>query len=185
MRANLLNDLVITLAKLFEGYSLPNFKGVNQQIKIFPQYLPQPNNIQFSNRKDNGLKNYDESDFEANFPCIVVKLEDLIDVEENARDFSSLKVKIICGITDKYIDDEGKIQANIDSQGYQDILNIQEKIRTYLLQNRVFCKKYLLKMPLTSRLLESDSWPVYFGEIECLFETFRPNMGNDYIYRRS
>lgn len=155
-----------------QGYSLPGKSESLQQIKVFSQYVPQPAGISFENRDKTGLKHYSSSDYESNFPCIVVKLEDMTDTEERARTHSFCNVRLLIGIYD----------ANPECQGYIDVLNIQEVLRLYLLENRLLAKKHLLMMPITCKLDEADTWPIYWGQMELIYQTGRPVRSTDYVY---
>ena len=166
----LLDSLVYFLRDNFAGYQLVNKKGDLQQIKIYPQYVPQPAAITINNRAT-GLKNYSELDYDANFPCIVVRIVDITDKEEGKPDQSRANVKIITGIYD----------ANPECQGYRDIMNIQDKIRDLLLTNRILIKKFMLDMPLITKILDADTWPVYFGEMNLVYNIGRPQQP-DYYY---
>ena len=169
----LLQDLVHRLTELFKGYSLPNKAGVLQEVQVFAQYLPQPEGLTLADKSQTGLKSYGDGDYESNFPCIIVKLVDQTDEEERGNDGSRVTVKILTGIYD-----EGK-----QCQGYVDVLNIQEKIRAYLLEYRVLVNKYLLLMPLVSKLIETETWPVYFGEQTMTYIVARPVQDSEWIYQ--
>ena len=168
----LIAELVKELEKLFAGYELRNKLGVLQQLQIFPQYLPQPAGITFTDKENAGLKNYSANDYESNFPCIIVKLEDMVDNEERSFVRSQVNVRLLIAVYDE----------NKDCQGYLDILDIQEKLRQYLLENRVIASRYVLNMPLKSRIIESETWPVYWGEQELVFTAGHPSMAHDYIH---
>lgn len=167
---NLLDDLYEILSELFKGYSLINKAGVLQQVKIFRQYIPQPAGI---TRETKGLENYADSDYELNFPSITIKLGEVVNKEENRLDQARMSIKFLTGIYD----------ATPESTGYRDILNIHERIREYFLINRIINQKFRLNMPLNSRLLNSDTWPVYFGEIDLNFDIGRPLMHKDFVMK--
>lgn len=182
-RVELINALTGGLRHLLKGYTLPSrLQGVDgiepsmqviqQEVKVFAQYLPQPSGITFAD-KSTGLKNYTADDYESNFPCVIVKLDDMTDTEENSREHSSVKVNILAGVYDE----------SPECQGYIDLLNLQEHIRKWLLEERVLARKFLLKMPMTSHLDESETWPVYFGTMSMTYELARPVRSSDYVYR--
>lgn len=182
-RADLMAELVEGLRKLLRGYSLPSrLQGVDgtepsmqvvmQEVKVFAQYLPQPSGITFAD-KAAGLKNYAADDYESNFPCVIVKLGELTDTEEQSANHSSVKVSILAGVYDE----------SPECQGYIDILNLQEMIRKWLMDRRVLAHKFLLRMPLSSRLDDSETWPVYFGTMELTYELGRPVRSSGYVYR--
>ncbi len=171
------------LRELLRGYSLPSrFQGadgaepsmqaVMQEVKVFAQYLPQPSGITFA-EKAAGLKNYTSDDYESNFPCVIVKLADMTDTEEQSRKHSSVKVSILAGVYDE----------SPECQGYIDLLNLQEHIRIWLMDQRVLAHKYLLKMPLVSKLDDTETWPVYFGIMDMEYELGRPVRSSEFVYR--
>ncbi len=171
-RENFLDALVTCLSDEFTGYSLPNKSGVLQEVKIFAQYTPQPDGITYTEKSRKGLDGYEASDYESNFPCIVVKLGEMIDTEENSPAHSSIDVKILSGIYDD----------SKNCQGYRYILTMQEKIRQKLFEHRVLGKKYILQMPMKSRLLELETWPVWYGEQDLVFYSGRPLQNWDYLH---
>ena len=111
-RAELITELTSGLGKLLKGYSLPSrMQGVDgiepsmqviqQEVKVFAQYLPQPSGVTFEDRgyptykqPYDRLSGYGADDYESNFPCVIVKLGDMTDTEENSREHSSVKVSI-------------------------------------------------------------------------------------------
>lgn len=173
-RENILDALVNWLKIEFAGYSLPNKGGELQEVKVYAQYLPQPDGITYADKDRKGLEGYEESDYESVFPCIIVKLQEMTDTEEAAPAHSSVNVKVLCAIYDD----------TKDSQGYRYILGMQEKIRSLFLEHRVVEKKYILNMPMKSRLLELETWPVWYGEQDMIFTAGRPVQNWDYINGR-
>ncbi|MDR3230260.1 MAG: hypothetical protein LBT65_02375, partial [Synergistaceae bacterium] len=68
--------LTARFKELFSDYALPTKGGVFQNVRVFAQYLPQPKGPTVKPRgqvegEDQGV--YGPEDFEANFPCVVVK----------------------------------------------------------------------------------------------------------------
>lgn len=182
-RVDLMTNLIGGLKYLLKGYTLPSrlqgvdeehpeIQNVMQEVKVFAQYLPQPQGITFAD-KSTGLKNYTADDYESCFPCVIVKLDDMTDTEENSREHSSVKVNILAGVYDE----------SPECQGYIDLLNLQEHIRKWLLEERVLARKFLLKMPMTSHFDESETWPVYFGTMSMTYELARPVRSSEYVYR--
>ena len=182
-RVDLMNALASKLRLLLRGYTLPSrlhglddehpeIQSVMQEVKVFCQYLPQPQGITFENRIT-GMKNYEAADYESNFPCVVVKLGDMTDGEEQARDHSHVKVSLLFAVYDE----------SPECQGYVDLLNLQEHIRKWLLEQRVLAGKFLLRMPLVSKLDDTETWPVYFGTIEMMYELGRPVRSSGYVYQ--
>ena len=189
-RAELIDSLTSGLKKLLKGYTLPSrlqgtdgestgIQSVMQEVKIFAQYIPQPSGITFeqrtypNKRPYDRLHDYQDDDYESNFPCVIVKLGDMTDNEEQSRNHSSVKVSILDGVYDE----------SPECQGYMDLLNLQEVIRKWLLEERVLSRKFLLRMPLMSKLDDSDTWPVYFGVMELNYELGRPVRSSEYVYR--
>ncbi|MDR1875783.1 MAG: hypothetical protein LBQ90_12325, partial [Synergistaceae bacterium] len=113
---------------------------------------------------------YGPEDFEANFPCLIVKVDEGTDKEENAPDATRIGVRILIGTYDDAP----------DYQGYRDVLNIMERIRLELLTTRYLARKYRLEMPFKWYLFEDQPWPVFFGCLETVWETGRPVAGNIY-----
>lgn len=179
----LIDALVERLSRLFTGYSLLNKSGVLQEVKIFAQYLPQPAGITIATKNKRGIENYEAEDYEANFPCVIVKVGDVIDKEEGRIDSAICNIKLLTGIYDGVSVDASEEERTWrrQMQGYRDILNIHEKIREDFLNERVTAQRFRMAMPMKSRILESDTWPVYFGEMELNFEIGRPMM-KDFVY---
>lgn len=190
----LVDELAKILENIFAGYSLLNSAGKLQQVKIYSQYLPRPNGIEIIHDDDeennepiilgrklndfDAIKDYSNDDYFSRLPCVCVKMLEAQDFEENKNSLCDIRL-LIAGLEDW--DDETKNFSN-ESKGWRDVLNIQEKIRGVLLANRIIGERFLLTMPVKSRLLDVESWPAYFGEMDMTFEMFRPVM-KDNIYR--
>jgi hypothetical protein len=177
---NLLDALVARLQAIFSDYALPAKGGEEKNIKIFSQYLPQPKGPTVTpggQAEDEELEGvYGPKDFEANFPCIIVKFDEGTDKEENTSDATRIAVRILVGAYDE----------SPDCQGYRDVMNILETIRQELLTARYLERKYKLEMPFKWYLFEDQPWPVFFGQIETVWETGRPVMpGAGNIYGRA
>ncbi len=97
----------------------------------------------------------------------------MTDTEEQSRKHSSVKVSILAGVYDE----------SPECQGYIDLLNLQEHIRIWLMDQRVLAHKYLLKMPLVSKLDDTETWPVYFGIMDMEYELGRPVRSSEFVYR--
>ena len=171
-RVDLLDTLVSVLREEFAGYYLPNKAGEMQEVKIYAQYLPQPQSITFTERERKGLAGYESADYESNFPCIIVKLDDMTDSEEGSVELSTVRVKVIAGVYD----------AEPESQGYRYILAMQDKIRLLLLDKRVIGGKFLLDMPMKSKLYDIETWPVWYGEQELTYHAGRPLQNWGYVH---
>lgn len=188
-RAELMSALTDGLKELLRGYALPSrlqgdsgIQPVMQEVKVFAQYMPQPSGITFADRtiadpqdtsKYGRLRSYVADDYESNFPCVIVKLGDMSDEEEQDRKHTSVKVNILLGVYDE----------SPECQGYMDLLNLQELIRKWLMDQRVLAHRFLLRMPLVSALDESETWPVYFGTMSMQYELGRPVRSSGYVYR--
>lgn len=166
----LMNDLVALLKQEFAGYMLLNKSEELTELHIYAQYIPQPEGVTFG---ETGLKSYTEGDYAAHFPSITVRIGEMTDSEEHSLIQSSVKVSLLFGVVDK----------SPECTGWADLLDIQEKLRGCLLEHRVLGRKHILRMPVKARLNECETWPVYFGEMELLYESGRPVMNSEYVYR--
>ncbi len=172
---NLQDCMCDLLQELFSGYQLLNKAGNLQEVQIFAQYVPQPSGITINSRNNTGVKNYSDTDYESNFPCIVVILNECEDKEERRIDSSLVKMTLLFCIYDD----------NPECQGYRDLLNMQERARDYLLVNRVVSEKFRVEMPIKTRLINCETWPVYFGEMDLLFQAGRPVMRKEFVFERN
>ena len=172
---DLQDNMCDLLQELFSGYQLLNKAGNLQEVQIFAQYVPQPSGITINSRNNTGVKNYSDSDYESNFPCIVVILNECEDREERRIDSSLVKMTLLFCIYDD----------NPECQGYRDLLNMQERVRNYLLINRVVSEKFRVEMPIKTRLINCETWPVYFGEMDLLFQAGRPVMRKEFVFERN
>ena len=167
---NLLDALVEKLRELFMGYELKGKSGLLQNVKVFAQYLPQPQAVVVDTDTDTEIEpqGYSPEDIESNFPCVIVKIDETTDREEGSLDAARISVRILAGTYDE----------SPDCQGYRDVLNIIEAVRQCLLtmDARVLVNKYRLEMPMKSYLFDEQAWPIYFGQIETVWETGRPMM---------
>ena len=176
---NLQDALVAKLQELMLSHTLSTKGGTQKPVKVFSQYLPQPKRPKVKPRgeepQDPQENNdvYGPVDFEENFPCIIVKLDEATDKAENVADATRISVRILVGAYDE----------SPDWQGYRDVLNIIETVRQTLLIEVYLAKKYKLEMPFKWYLFEDQPWPVFFGQIETVWETGRPIMpGTGNIY---
>ena len=168
---NLLDALVARLTERFTGYELKAKSRLLQEVKVIPQYLPQPSAVTVkTDDEDEDIEpqGYTVTDIESLFPCVIVKIGDVIDKEAGALDQTRVNVQFIIGIYD-----DAK-----DCQGYRDVYNIIEVIRQDLLTmpDRVLDNRYRLEMPFTSGLVPEQEWPFYFGYIDSNWETGRPTL---------
>ena len=173
---NLLDALVARFREIFKSYELIAKSGLSQTVKVFPQFLPQPSAVAIKPKADSENiepQGYNPTDIESNFPCVIVKLADVIDKEEGTLDQARINVNILVGIYDE----------NKDNQGYRDVWNIIEAIRQDLLTMpaRVLAERYRLEMPMKSYVFDDEpTWPIYYGVIETVWETGRPLMPNNF-----
>lgn len=130
------NKIINELKTVFDGLLLSNQKNERVPINIYPQYLPPKSSS-------------NEIDY---FPFIVVKLVNGQDDEEKA----SCKVIFIIGIYD----------SDTNYQGYDDIINIIEKIRINFISKRLLANKYELELPVEWSISEEESYPFFYGGIE-------------------
>jgi hypothetical protein len=167
---NLVDALVMRFQEIFSDYALPAKGGAEKNIRFFSQFLPQPKGPTVKPggqvEDEEPEETYGPEDFEANFPCIVVKFDEGTDKEENAADATRIAVRILVGVYDE----------SPDCQGYRDVMNIMETIRQDFLTTRYLERKYRLEMPFKWYLFEDQPWPVFFGQIETAWETGRPVM---------
>ena len=190
---NLLDALVSKLNETFKNYELIAKHGVMQTVKVFAQYLPQPSSAIVKPKEDTEAiepQGYTYTDAESVFPCVIVKLVEATDREEGTLTQTRVNVNILVGVYDAITaENERKQDAGEDTdlqvsdcQGYRDVLNIIEVIRQELLTlpSRVLDKRYRLEMPMTNYLFEEQSWPIYFGQIETVWETGRPLMPKNF-----
>ena len=171
-RVDLLDALVSEFKQEFAGYFLPNKDAVMQEVKVYSQYLPQPQNITYTERERRGLAGYEENDYATNFPCVIVRLEDMTDSEEGSTELCTVRVQVIAGVYDD----------TPESQGYRHILAMQDKIRLLLLDRRVIGRKFLLDMPVKSKLLDIETWPVWYGQQELTYHAGRPLQNWEYVH---
>ena len=172
---NLLDALVVYFQELFRDYELKAKSGLMQNVKVFAQYLPQPKAVTVKPKNDDENiepQGYTATDIESNFPCIIVKLDEETDREEGTLTQTRINVRILVGTYDE----------SSDCQGYRDVLNIIETIRQELLTlpGRVLADRYRLEMPLKSYMFDEQAWPIYFGQIESVWETGRPLMPRNF-----
>jgi hypothetical protein len=167
---NLQDALVKRFREIFSDYALLTKGGNEKNIKVFSQYLPQPKGPTIKPRGEALEEEFDDfygpKDFEANFPCVIVKLDEGTDKEENTLDATRIVVQILVGVYDE----------KPDCQGYRDVMNIMDTVRQDLLMARYLERKYRLAMPFKWNLFEDQPWPVFFGCIETVWETGRPVM---------
>lgn len=170
-RIVLMQDIVALLKKEFQGYMLLNSAEELQELHVYAQYIPQPEGVTFGQKPS--IKDYTEGEYGEHFPSIVVRVGDMEDREEGSLIHSAVKVNLLIGVVDK----------SAECTGWETLLDIQEKIRACLLEHRVLGRKHILRMPVKSVLKECESWPVYFGEVELLYECGRAVMNSEYVYR--
>ena len=173
---NLIDALVARLTELFKNYELQSKSGLLQTVRVFAQYLPQPKPVTVDTDDEDTEQitpqGYSPEDIESNFPCVIVKFDEATDREEGALDATRINARILIGVYDE----------SPDCQGYRDVLNIIEVVRQELLENRVLDKRYRLEMPMKSYLFDDQPYPIFFGQIETVWETGRPLMQRRGVY---
>ena len=167
---DMLDTISEELRKIFRGYSLQNKLGVMQEVRIFQQYIPQPAGITVTDRLS-GVANYTESDYERNFPGIVVKLGDITDSDDRRLEVNNTGLRLLFGVYDD----------SPDGEGWRDVAGMMEKVRFEWLKDRIIAGKFRIILPITTRLLD-DTYPVYFGEMTCGVETGIPRRPRDFVY---
>ena len=171
---NLLDAIKLELSILFSDYSLPNKNGVLQLVKIFTQYMPLPKSITLTT-KSIGMKNYDEDDYEANFPSIIIRYASSIDNEERRLEMTTHSVSLLFGV---YSEER-------ECQAWRDIMLMMDTVKQNFLTHRVLGNRYRLNMPVKSQLLDVDTWPVYFGQIDMTYESGRATQPALFVHRRT
>ena len=129
---NLLDALVARLTELFQGYELPDKSGNMQNVRVLVQNLPKPSAVsvktddEASDSETIEPQGYTVTDIESIFPCVIVKLGEVVDREEGSLDQTRINVQFVAGVHDS--SDTAR-----DCQGYRDVYNIIEVIRQDLL----------------------------------------------------
>lgn len=190
----LIDALVAFLKEVFADYQLPAKSGLLQNVRVFAQYLPQPEAVEVNADDDDcdeGAESaetaedeteetvsenptepqgYSAADIEGNFPCVIVKFEESTIREEKTIDMVRINVSILVGVYDE----------SADYQGYRDVLNIMDRIKLEILTlpSRVLAQRYRLEMPLKDYLPAEQPYPIFMGVIETVWETGRPLMPN-------
>ncbi|HJF34179.1 MAG TPA: hypothetical protein K8V56_20650 [Sporosarcina psychrophila] len=128
------------IEQVVSGMPLSSQEGVMKNIQVFKQHLP---------RKTKSTSRNPESTF---YPCVIVYMDE----GENG------KVKVLLIVATH--DDE------TDNQGYQDVMNIVEKIMQDLGRNPQIDKSYEMQDEPKWFYNEQDNYPYYFAWIETIFE---------------
>lgn len=166
----LMDGLGRRLGELFKGYTLLNKAGVLQEIRIFYQYVPQPSGVTVTVK---GMKNYQDNDYEANFPCIVIQSTESKYLEERNIAQAVHNIRLLIGIYDD----------NSECQGWRDIANISDRIINSFSVDRIVEQKFRMNMPMVMKYIDVETWPVYFGEVVMSFDVGRAMMRHDYIHQ--
>ena len=129
----LIDALVAFLKEVFADYRLPSKSGLLQNVRVFAQYMPQPEAVEVNTGDDDveeaAEKNptqplgYSAADIESNFPCVIVKFDENTIREENTIDKVRINVSMLVGAYDE----------SSDCQGYRDVMNIMDKIKLEIL----------------------------------------------------
>ena len=167
------------LSALFKGYTLPNKAGVPQEVKIFSQYMPPPSGIVVTGSKPE----YSSSDYELNFPCIVIKTGEMTDQEEGRLNMTRANLRLLFGVY-AWSDSEDEEEArNFKTNTWRDVMAMMEKVRGHWLKDRIIARKFRIEMPFVMKMLDEDTYPLFFGEIKVAIEIGRPVRDYDYVYR--
>lgn len=173
----LIDALCERLRDIFYGkkfYSRKKDSAELHDVNIFAQYIPQAEGITIADRHKDFADNYGESDFESNFPCVIVKHLERTDNEERSLIRTQLKLKLIACVYDE----------SSHNEGYRDLCNMMSHMRNDFFEDRFIDSRFRIIMPLKSRIIETDTWPVSYGEIELLCETGRKTAPMPEIYGR-
>ncbi|NPV30656.1 MAG: hypothetical protein HPY58_13620 [Firmicutes bacterium] len=96
---------------------------------------------------------------EPNFPFVIIRLLEGTDDQEG----STVTVKIIVGTYSE------------DSQnGWRDVANIIQRIRTELLRRRVIAKKYRVEYPIKFEIVEEHPYPEWIGVMTTVWAIAQP-----------
>ena len=171
---NLIDAMRELLHELFRDYTLPNKNGVLQEVRIFTQYLPLPQSLTLTNKQAGTIKDYESTDYDANFPCVLIRHEGIIDNEERRLEMNTHKVKLLFGVYDEAV----------ECQAWRDLLSMIDVVRMDILTHRILADKYRLNMPVSSSLIETDTWPVYFAEMNLLYESGRATQPVWFVHKR-
>ena len=171
------------LRALFKGYTLPNKAGVLQEVKVFAQYMPQPQGITVEDGRKSGTSGYDSEDFEMNFPSVLVKLGEITDNEERKLDLNKAAVRVIFGMHEWGIEFEDEAEeVQFKTECWRDVLAMMEKVRQHWLKDRIISRRFRIEMPVTMSLIEEDTYPLYFGELKAVIVTGRPVRDHNFVY---
>ncbi|MBQ3646716.1 MAG: hypothetical protein IJP96_05240 [Synergistaceae bacterium] len=191
----LIDSLVQNLQKVFSDYALQskgkstdNYEDIVKNIKVYAQYIPLPSAVSIKPKEGRIIpQDFDKTDIECNFPCIIVKFNEMLIKEEGFTEQSRVKVKILVGVYDdeqaeqkEHREKSGDSDTRLKCQAWRDVVNIIEKIQTFLLtlENRILDDKYSLIANMKSYLFEDQPQPVYMGQIETEWDVARPLMPN-------
>ena len=173
---DLIDELVSMLDKLFEAEYLKARSGEFKRVKVFAQYLPQAKSAVIKPKgeaKNEYQAEFGPADYEDNFPCVIVKLGELTDGEEGKLDQAIADINLLVGIYDK----------SADNQGWRDVMNIIDKLRLCLWQQRYLAAKFRLEPELHCYLFDDQPLPLYFGALETRWDVPRPVELNNYASR--
>lgn len=141
---NLQKGLIQRLEEIFSQFKLKNPNNEDVNINIFEQHLPQ------SESDDDDVSLY---------PYIIVKLAD--GEQENETSAHKIKVLFVIGVFDD----------SYDNNGYQDVVNIVQKLIAGLKSKPIIEKKFVLDYPMRWLVHEEDVYPFFFGGVETYWET--------------
>lgn len=136
-----------------KNYSSVNNDGEYMKFNVYPQNLPAKKG-----------KNDDE-----HFPYVLVCLDEEQINEEDDNLICS--VYFLVGVNDK----------NPNKQGHFDIANVLNRLSKRFLANRLVDNRYRIRLPLTKKFQEEDTWPKFIGGMSTLWTLEKPEIeGTEY-----
>ena len=163
----LLDKLADILQGELEEVKLRTKGGEFRSPVVFRQHLPLPRTPKVKPRggkqeeePPQPPEEYGPEDFDANFPCVIVQLQDWNDT----REIATAEINFLIGVYDD----------NPNAQGYRDVENIKDHIRLYLHQNQTIDRRYIMQFPLRGGLFKDQPWPVFFGWITATYALDNP-----------
>lgn len=194
---DLIDALVKNLQNLFSDYKLQGkgkstdtYSQTLKDMKVYAQYIPLPSGVNIKPKEGRIVpQDFDKTDVECNFPCIVVKFNEITIAEEGTNNQARAKINILVGVYDdeqaeqrEIYEKTGVKDTQLKCQAWRDVVNIIEEIQRFLLslKNRILENKYFVLGNMKSCLFEDQPQPIYFGQIETEWDISRPLMSNFY-----
>ncbi len=131
--------LIAELKRLFADSKYLNALGESASLNIYAQNLPAKGS----------------EDDENHYPFILVRIGEVSDVSETEDSTCSIMLSI------------GVIDHDLDMQGEDTILNINQRIRHHFLSHRTLDKTFRLEPQLTCSLYDEENlYPYFFGYVD-------------------